>query len=597
MKRLAIAFAALFTCAAGLSAASDPAATAERFAQMYIAPMEGSTFWRLYDPDTGVIEFRRMRGDMSALAGAAGWSGVRAPDGTVTIRPPAADGEAPLEFSFGKDGKPTVFSVGGVKCGIDTAGADIRYPGAVPPMWDDDPAMEDDPLRGKWVDRFTLFDRNPNRFAVLACALALLALCGLARRQRLLFALVWAVAFAVFAAMLFFSGSRGSLFGFAAGAAFIAGVTLWRHAKSKFPPAKVAAVFAIAALAALAIAAASICAWMKSRGWLEDYGTALRFELLRGALRMMADAPGGWADAADSAASAYMSWYQPLDRQDVFGSLISAHTTQLAELGWIGRYCWIAGWLAAILLPAKYALRGGSPLPCAAALALCIAAFFNPVLAEPWLICAPTALIMAWWLWRARPWTEPRFYAAPAAVCAVAALAGCIALKCAGEAQNRTGGIAIRCDGGRVAVNGSAPDVWVLDDFKTLGWILAPREIRFFCESVEGAPAIGYATRLEDVPDDCKRLIAGGERCRDFLAAWRRREAPRVSSLVFVSPTFAPSEVPQALRRETAFCMVVGEFAARYLETGGSGALPDWVAVAPGAETYIPGWVSFCIAR
>ena len=32
---------------------------AERFSQMYFAPMDGANFFRLYVPETGMVEFRK----------------------------------------------------------------------------------------------------------------------------------------------------------------------------------------------------------------------------------------------------------------------------------------------------------------------------------------------------------------------------------------------------------------------------------------------------------------------------------------------------------------------------------------------------------
>ena len=53
------AFAALLLAAADEGGASNAQDEATRFSQMYFAPMDGANFFRLYVPETGMVEFCR----------------------------------------------------------------------------------------------------------------------------------------------------------------------------------------------------------------------------------------------------------------------------------------------------------------------------------------------------------------------------------------------------------------------------------------------------------------------------------------------------------------------------------------------------------
>ena len=72
----AIAAAAAAALAAASVRAAEPDLKAEtaRFAQMYFAPM-GCGFYRLYDPQSGMVEFKK-GARQGTFDGAAGWRGA-----------------------------------------------------------------------------------------------------------------------------------------------------------------------------------------------------------------------------------------------------------------------------------------------------------------------------------------------------------------------------------------------------------------------------------------------------------------------------------------------------------------------------------------
>lgn len=561
-------------------------AVANRFGRMYFAQMAAGKFWRLFDPEFGTVEFKLH--DSVTFEGAAGWKAWRTSDGTIHVLPPE-DGTH-TEYCFVK-GKPTVFKYCGRKYGVQVEDGEVTYSGTVPEMWDDDVTKEDDPLGNKWEERFTLIERNPNRFAVLVAALSLAALSGILFFPAL--RLFFGIGLAVFGTMMVLAASRGAEVGFAAGAAFIVIMWLWR--KTGLVNTRANKYLPLALCGIVAVALAALFGMAKARGWFDDYGTVLRFEVWDGAMRMMADAPGGWGSMVASGDS-FMCWYQAMEHQDWLFSLISAHLTHMVAFGWVGRFFWLFGWLGAIAVLARHAFKGGSPLPCALWLSLFIAAIFNPVLSS-YLLTAPTNLALVWWAWKAKPWKDLKGLAVPLATAAVATLAILFWINHAGHRARKPGELEIHRVGNAVYVNGAAPKIWIVDDGKRLGWHMCAKGIRHYLLSRPNLPAVAYVTELKDLPPKMERVIISGERCREYIEAWRNGKAPKAEHVIFMSPTFGPSEVPDGLRAQSSFLMVIGEFAARFTDVYGEGPYPDWVGIALGAEAYIPGWMSFTTTK
>ena len=153
----------------------------------------------------------------------------------------------------------------------------------------------------------------------------------------------------------------------------------------------------------------------------------------------------------------------------------------------------------------------------------------------------------------------------------------------------------IRVAGNRVLVNGEKPKVWVVDDEESLGWVMASKDIRAFYQAEPQARALGYVRSLGDVPKHVKRLVLAGKKCGEYIEAWKQGRASSAEEILLLSPGIAPTAIPPRLRATSRVGMVVGEFALRYHDVYGGGTLPKWVATVPGAEVYLPGWVSLAV--
>jgi len=73
-----------------------------------------------------------------------------------------------------------------------------------------------------------------------------------------------------------------------------------------------------------------------------------RMEVYRAIPQLLVSAPGGWGSG--QAASAYESWFQPMNDTRHFKNLLSTHGTRLVEWGWPLRFLYLISWGAILLL-------------------------------------------------------------------------------------------------------------------------------------------------------------------------------------------------------------------------------------------------------
>lgn len=565
------------------AAEPDADAEAQQFSQMYFAPMDGANFFRLYVPETGLVEFCR-NWRTGGIDGAGGWCAALATNGDIMVRAP---GSAAL-YTFRK-GRPFSMVASNGRRFRMQFGEEPVISGEVPPMWE---GAEEDALEAvakKWKDgRLTLFYVNPNHAATLLAELALFGLfLFLFWRGKAVIG-IGAAGFAVAVFLLLKTDGRGGLFGLAAGSALLLGFGLFRRGGR----IRAAVVSALAFVSVVVFCfGAGLGGRLSARG-LADASTSVRLEKWRCVPRMMVDSPHGWGETP--AGRAYSDWYQPLSSSAVTPTLDSDHLTYMTGLGWFGRFAWVFTWLVVLFSLFRFSAGGGSPLPLAVLSALCLAAVFNPLLHVWTLWIVPLASL--WPFVAARPWRMTKRYLAPIAVAAVVSISVCAAFYITGRKPSRLASLPISTDGRRVSVGSGKPDIWVVDDRYTIGWLYAPKEIRYFYYAHPTAKPLGYVQKVSDVPFRVRRLVVAGGLCREYVKLWNAGVAPKADELIFLSPCMPIDAVPAKLRRSCKFAMVVGEFAARYESVYGHLDGQDGVVLTEGAEAYLPGWVGLILS-
>ena len=562
-----------------------------RFSGMYFAQMDGANFFRLYAPGTGIVEFRRnwRRG---GIDGAGGWRAKVETNGDVTIREPGSR----AGYTFRRGSPFSLEASDGRKGRIESELKPVIQ-GEIPALWDgaEEDAREAD--EQKFIGyRLRLFYANPNHAAVLLAELALLGLFAFLYCRRRIAMAGGAVGLAVAAYLLLKTDGRGGMLGMVVGAVALLGFRLFRCGGK-------IRVAVVSALAVAAVVAFCVGGGLGGRFSAKKIGldTSSRLEMWQHAPRMMVDSPYGWGETR--AGRAYSDWYQPLSSSGVTPTLDSDHLTYMTGFGWFGRFAWAGIWFAMLFSLFRFCLGtgrgataqpGGLPLPLAEFSALCVAAMFNPILHVWSLWLVPVASL--WPFIASRPWKALRRYAVPAAAAAVAAISVCAGFYFAGRGPSRSAALPVFTDGRRVCVRSREPGIWVADDRNTIGWLFAPKEVRYFYAAQPMAKALGYVQKLTDVPPQVRRLAVAGNLCREYVKLWKDGVAPKAEELIFLSPGMPIGDVPESLRRSCKFAFVVGEFAARYEDVYGCLDTSDEVVQIEGAEVYLPGWVGLILS-
>ena len=537
--------------------------------------------FRMTQPDGVRRAFLRDADDPDLLhvVGGGPWAGVVRADRdmvNVVTRPGTVPDET--EFCF-VGGHLRFMSVADRQRTFDPA----DYASGRPPLtalWPS-PEREDGGGRASSIwrgsRRLTFLSRNPNRSALLFAHLALVAL-GLALALRRVGPrLVCAGLAAGLFALLAMTASRGGLLACAAGA----GVLLWFRLRGRLTFRAVTGLVLAGCVVVGAALASEGGRRMLSDLSCRDVSAASRVHIWREFPAMFRAAPGGWGWGRSG--FAYNDWFEDLSRHHSTGDLFNDHLSRLAEFGLPGGALYLFAWFAVLGSAWRGARRGRTPIPLAVWTALAVAGCFNPVQVWGWAWLVPVATL---------PWmrTSGRCLAWSGGVAlATILLVWCLSCCLAGADR----GVHASVRGERVCFGGDAPEVWIADDDYVLnggypGFL--GKEIRACAAQKDGFPAIGVARDCDGLPSGMKVLLLAGRTAARYLEMSVRPEADRV---VFLSPPFGPERIPEDLRARSDVLLVCGEFAAARMGLGEE--IPDWMAVVPGAELYVPGWTKLLL--
>ncbi len=157
-------------------------------------------------------------------------------------------------------------------------------------------------------------------------------------------------------------------------------------------------------------------------------------------------------------------------------------------------------------------------------------------------------------------------------------------------------------ENGQALVKGDNPNIWIVDDGKALGSVLSCCYIRWYYFHHPSAPAVGYVRKVERLPrKGVDRLVLAGKAGQEWLdwllkCAEKGEEVSQYfpKELVFISPEFLPSNLPEGIHQSCNVKYVIGEFVARYHKEEFKDP-PKWVTVVPGMELYIQDWMRFAV--
>ena len=458
------------------------------------------------------------------------------------------------------------------------------------------------PLKGKrlvaaeppdiWSDgtRLKLWFGNPNKAGVFFAELSLLSLVLLFCRS------VWWRILGVLLSLSAFVGmmqtsSRGAMLGFLLG---LATMGLLR-AKSLFSWKRLLVLLGVAAVFTGCFLFSGQVDRLGRNLLNEGQRETSRLTIWKEVPRMMWDAPGGWGYGR--AAHAYIDWYQP-ESECLLKDLISGHLTFLVESSWPVRICYVFLWLAVMLIGLGQAIKGAAPVPLALLIAFGIAGCFNPIVTVPELWVAP--LLAATWILRSQIVSKGggrsfRLLAREMMLClavgaAITEILLCTTAVLAGMSKAK---VSVRKCANAVLLNGTKPDVWLVDDDYVLHggyWWLKGQEIRRYFQEHSNLRTLGYVRAVDDLPRGAEKIVLVGESGEEFLGMACR---PRAQKLVFLAPPFHWQLIPEELRAGSDVSFVIGAHAARL--AFGKERPPSWVRIIPGAELYFPAWLDFVL--
>ena len=608
MRGLKVQLAALLLPLAALSAAGreklgfDPATELDKAAAIYFAP-ESDILFRMRYPNGSYREFERNFERPDRLYGVNGWRG-RIKGGNITLvsGDGIEGGRAKFVFrggrlvSFEQGSFATNFPYGMVRApagdtppyyfGEESSLAPkekVRKSAPSRRLITNEVARE---LNRKWLhsSRLRWPFHNPNANGCLFGMLAIVATFLLGFRS------VWikaagAVLTLVFAGAMVLSASRGAFLGFAL--ALLPAVALNFRTLVKSKAAWILVGIALAAATAYFAAHPRLV----TRGFrgASSWSNEVRLDMWKSAPQMMAEAPDGWHYHVGRA---NLDWYQSLDELSMPGSLINDHLTHMVAYGTAGRFLYLFAWLAGLSLLGLGAFATRNSVAFGTWILFGVATWFNPLFAFRWLWAVPlSALLLAI---VTKPWKVVKARHALAAVVASAVLSA-ITIGCMMYAGSRSDirGYPVHARDGRVYVKGDNPVVWLVDDSKALGGVLACKEIRNFYAANPEAPALGYVRDVRSLPSGIHRLVLAGDAGVDWLDMITASEKARANlpeEVLFISPPFPASALPPGLLEACSVRLVLGEFAARYYEE--YDRPPEWVTVLPGMELYLNMWMN-----
>ena len=557
----------------------------------YLAPVNQLVF-KVVWPGGGFREFEHDFSSPGVLRSADGWTGKLGADGVIDISGPGGDGRRE-SFRF-KKGRLVRSDIDGEIRQYSYQTAREAPDRVYPPLLVSRKATEEaakeysyNQYLHKWEDsgRLAFPFVNPNHAGALYSQILLL-LCSLAMvmKRRALKVLAAAAAI-VTAGCLVWTMSRGAWIGTILGLVCFASLGVRRFFHSRAFWIGVASV-----AVALVVWVGLFGSGQITRGCdgaTMNWSNAIRLEIWSRAPRMMVDAPGGWNYCIPGAA--YVEWYQPLRVFALTPTLINDHLTILVALPWVGRFLYLLLSFSLVGIGMGAIAIRRNPLPLALWLSLAAAAWFNPIMVKTPLLVLPFVanlsiiVVMARRNRRLCGWVAATSAGLSACVLAGLAVYGRV---------NPDGYIPVHCEGHRVAVNGRNPKIWIVDD-GTLGGGLTGKDIREYYTYVRNAPAVGCVGDIADLPKSgVECLVLAGHAGADWLTMLSEDEKARdhlPRSVLFISPPFSPSQVPEGVRALCNPRIVVGEFAAQY-DAEYANAQP-WVVIVPGMEKYILRWM------
>lgn len=429
--------------------------------------------------------------------------------------------------------------------------------------------------------RWRLWFDNPNEAgALFAVVFALLLGLFVAMCHRLRYVLLVGALSCLFGIVK--TGSRGSLVAALLAALLMAVI----HYKGEiFRRKKI--VFVIVGISILSLAGLlSIGAIRMPR---MNKNMHYRLEGWASGPRLMVLAPTGWWR---STGYCYCDWLQDQKDDYMLRWLVNSHLSVMAHVGWALSFAYILAWVSLLGLMFRQAWRTGKVAVLGVWMTLLVSMWFSTIGVSPsfWVVPVLTLIPILGTCFRKRDIKLKQFvYYLPISTIVLAAFltVGYLLEK------HSTNPFLVRREKGKVSVGAGDRVIHVVEDgFALTGGYPGAlgKEIREFSISGNQNRQVVVVDSIKDLPKQMERLVLAGECCEEYIRLYKTDgNCPKAQKLILVSPTCAPSELPDSLRLESDVSWVIGEFAAEILD--GYDQAPQWVEKVSGCSLYIPKWL------
>ena len=243
---------------------------------------------------------------------------------------------------------------------------------------------------------------NPNKTAAIIAGITIATwlIAGVWKNSKICY-LIAGLAFFYGGALLLETYSRGGIVALTVG---LIPVLLWVSKKrSKFEIA-----YFLALMVGLGLYAQKneVSTRISPQYINEDTSVSNRVEIYKQIPKMLADNPHGWGWGKSG--EAYGDFYQSLEHNEDYRTLVNYHATILTEVPWWGRIMYVSAWalLIALVLPSKQL----ELIPCVCSgviLSFFLACSFS-TLGETWQTWLPTigatALVSVWRIYNRQSW-------------------------------------------------------------------------------------------------------------------------------------------------------------------------------------------------
>ena len=299
----------------------------------------------------------------------------------------------------------------------------------------------------------------------------------------------------------------------------------------------------------------------------QDRSISNRLEIWREVPTMLYDAPRGWGGS--SASRAFMEWYQALDFTEVYGSLVNNHLTWLVEMGWMGRFLYLSGWLLALVLCRPVREAPWMSICLGVLVAFFVAMTFSYMTRNVSLWALPVCALLAAIVARIyyRKWDLKMWWIAPAGAAAILAIF--VASAHSSPIHKGKGYVIFNRSGGEVSW-------WVLPDARVTG-SMPGRVLRGSDEMCGIAIAESFDT-LPHKRNGIKLAVAG-----NAVHQLVDKDLSQLEMLVLLNPEISPAEIFSLPANVKIY---VGEYTSHprtnaTLVEGASVFLSNWPALLP----------------